>query len=622
MRRLLVLLLAVFGIEAALPGMPRAAEPPPAPATLDELDRRLEETFKAGVIPGAAVALVEKGQIVFAKGYGVADREKGTAVSADTVFRAASISKSLTGIAVMTAVEDGKVSLDGTLHDLAPAVHFVNPWESTDPLRLVHLLEHTTGWPDISLRVLTTEGEGWSLRRGVDASSDRFVSRWPPGRFAVYNNAGPAVAGLVLEAATGQEFNAYMRERVLRPMGIATGDFDLAPEMAGRLSKSYSPDGRETAFQHIILPPAGSLNVSVKELAQLVLFFLGRGTVGGQRILSPESVARIERSESSLASLHGLADGGYGLGNAPLFDRGATFRGHNGGIDSFTSVYGYSRESDSGYVLMANGGEGVDFARPVSRLVQDYLSRGSHHAAAPDGTAARSDLEAYAGLYRTITPSSALTRPYQEVLALTRVRVGDGKLVIHGRDYLPAGKQAFRREDRDAASLAFAQADGQTYLVSAFSSAVKEPLWRALVIGTVLGLLALGALAGVLMTPVWLVGMARGRLAAKGGALVRFLPLLGLVALVVTFALPLSYLASGSIVAARPLAQPGAYALAILAFSLLWPLLAALGLWRALRGDGAGVGVRLYVGVTSVALLVFAAYAGAIGWIPARTWVM
>src|SRR5262249_22353876 len=363
-----------------------------------------------------------EGAIAFLKGYGVADRAKGTPVTPETVFRAGSISKSLTGIAIMTAVEDGKLSLDGRLKDLAPEVAFANPWEDTDPVRLVHLLEHTTGWPDISLRVLTTDGKGWTLLRGVKESSSEFVSRWPPGRFSVYNNAGPAVAGVILEKATSQEFNSYMRERVLRPMGIATGDFELTPELAGRLSTSYCAGNVESPCQEIILGPAGSLDVSVKELAQLVRFYLANGTVDGRAILNPASVARIERSESTLASPVGFAEHGYGLGNVPFPDKGVTFRGHNGGIDSFTSVYGYARAANAGYVLLANGGQGVDIARPAARLVQDYLTRDRGLHPPPTVSVAAARLEADAGFYRPVTPSNRLTRPYQEVLGLARVK--------------------------------------------------------------------------------------------------------------------------------------------------------------------------------------------------------
>ena len=355
-------------------------------------------------------------------------------------------------------------------------------------------------------------------------------------------------------------------------------------EQLPRFEIGYDADGAETPFQNIILGPAGSLDVTAKELAQLVRFFLGRGTVDGTQVLTPDSVARIERSESTLGARVGFASYGYGLGNTPFPDQGVTFRGHNGGIDSFTSVYGYSLATNSGYVLMANGGDGVDIAQPAAQLVQAYLTRNAQPKNEPTVAVDQAQLEKYAGVYRAITPSNRFTRPYQEILGLTWVQADLGKLRISGNDFFPTSQHTFRRADREAPTLAFTEDQGETYKISAFNATQKEPWWRVAVIAGVLGFLALGAVIAVLMSPVWLIAWLRGRLADRGGALVRILPLLSVVALIVTFALPLGYLTSGAIPAALQLAQPGPYAYTIFASSILFPLFAALGLWRALRG--------------------------------------
>lgn len=607
-------------VALALPGFALADDP--VPTSIAELDALLAEQFKADAIPGVAVAIIENGELALTRGYGVADVANATPVTPDTVFRAASISKSFTGIAVMAAVQDGLVALDGRLKDLAPEVAFVNPWEDTDPVRLVHLVEHTTGWPDITLRVLTTDGEGWSLARGVDVASPEFTSRWKPGRFAVYNNAGPAVAGLVLEKVSGQDFNSYMRERVLRPMGIASGDFVLSADLQSRLAKSYNARGNETPFQHIILPPSGSLDVSVRELAQLVRFFLGRGSVDGAQILTPESVARIERGESTLASATGFARYNYGLGNTAFPSPGPLFRGHNGGIDSFTSVYAYSLEANSGYVILANGGRGVDFGRPAALLIQRYLTRNLQPRAEPLVDVDQAKLAAYAGLYRNITSANTLTQPYQQVLGLRWVRTQNGKITVNGAEFVPTSELLFRRVDREVPTAAFVSDAEGTYRFSGFDAAVKEPTWRAVLIVTTLALLILGALVGLLLLPIWLYSLMRGRLAERGGLLVRILPLLAIGALLTTFALPLGYLGSGAIPDAAPLLTPGAYSYAIFVFSIAFPLLGAWGLWRGITTPEAGVLVRSYVVLTSLAILSFSTYCAAIGWVGARTWLM
>jgi CubicO group peptidase (beta-lactamase class C family) len=612
-----LLLVATAGGTVAIAATP--AEP--APATLDELDERLAKVFVQRGIPGAALALVEDGKIVFLKGYGVADKVSGERVTPDTIFRAASISKSFTSIAIMQLVDNGKLELNARLADLAPEIRFNNPWEQSDPVRLVHLLEHTTGWPDISTRVELQNGPGWSVQRGVEFASPEFVSRWKPGQLAVYANAGPAVAGYVLEKVSGQDFATFERERVLRPMGMASADFELTPELAAKVAKSYASDGRPTPYQHIIMSPSGSLATSVRELSRLVLFFLGRGTIDGRPMLSPQAVERIEHGEASLAARAGF-DGGHGLGNFPLNDTGPTFRGHNGEIDSFTSVYGYSLAQGSGYVVLANGGEGVDFRTPVTGLIQAYLGRKHLPAPAPLFPVDQTELAALTGFYRNVTPAKDLMRPYAEVLGMSRVTLLDGVLHVSGKPYRPTGKHSFRRADRETTSLAFAVQDGHTYALSGgLGDRKREAGWRIAGYAIVAALALLGGVFGLLALPVWGVAAYRHRLDGKGGWRVRLMPLLAFGCLCATFMLPLVGI-SGGIGTLAMLAVPSLLSLPILLCSVAFPLLAVVGLWYALTIKRASRMVRWHAGLTSAGILVIATYAWSIGWIGLRTWTM
>ncbi len=592
----------------------------PAPGSVEALDRELAIIFAAGEIPGASVVLVEDGQITFAKGYGLADVAGRVPATADTPFRAGSISKSVTAVALMTLVERGKLSLDSRVAEAAPEVPFVNAWEETRPLRLVHLLEHTSGWPDIGTRVLAKDEPRWSTLEGARFASPEFVSRWEPGRFMVYCNAGAGVVGVAIERASGRPFDDYAREAVLRPLGMRRADFSLTPELARSLAKSYAGDGTVTPYQHIVVKPAGSLNVSARELAQLVRFYLGRGALDGRAILSPASVARIERSETNLAAAAGFSHG-YGLGIAPLPDVGIAFRGHNGSIDSFTSVMAYSERANSGYVLMANGGAGVDFATPAAQRIQRYLTR--RLALAPPPTIALSEvaLARYAGFYRNVTPPNSLIRPYLAALGWTRVRLVDGTLYRGDQALHPVSAQLFRRDDREDVSVAFVEDGGRVYAVTAYNTGLQEPAWKALAALLVAVALGFGALVGVTMLVPWLIAAARGRLAARGGLLVRVLPVAGIAALVVTFLVPIALLMA-SPTSARPLAEVGAWSLAVFVASWLVPALGVSGLALAWRTASAGRFVRTMAAVTSLGLILVAVYMAAIGWLGARTWAM
>ncbi|HXC54074.1 MAG TPA: serine hydrolase domain-containing protein [Rhizomicrobium sp.] len=611
---------AAFALFCAGPAAADDAAPPP-PKTIHDLDRQITALLAKGNVPGASVVLIENGAVTFAKGYGLADVARRIPATPDTPFRAGSISKSFTSIAVMTLVEQHRLALDAPVAALLPEVHFVNPWEKTDPVRLVNLLEHTTGWPDISTRVLSKDEPSWTVAQGVQFTSAEFVSRWKPGYFTVYNNAGPAVAGLAIEKAAGESFDAYLRDTVLRPMGMATADFGLPPALAARIARSYAPDGSITPYQYIVLKPAGSLTVSARELAQLARLYIGRGTLDGRRILTPASVARIERGESNLGARYGFANA-YALGNAPFPDPGIAFRGHNGSIDSFTAVMGYTLRNRSGYVVMANGGEGADFGTPISQAIETYLTRGLEMAPPPTVKLSDAQLQAYAGFYRNITPPNAMLRPYTEILGITRVQAAPGRLIVSGNDWFAISAHSFRRFDREAASLAFVADGGKVYKIGAFNAAVKESFALILAIWAVLALIGLGAIGGVVMLVPWIVGQVRGRLAARGGLLMRLLPLLSVAALVATFALPFGVINDSGASAVHQLAEVGPYSLTVLVCSVLYPLLALLGLVLAVRNAAAPLAIRAYVGLASLGLVAAGVYAASIGWFAVRSWTM
>jgi CubicO group peptidase (beta-lactamase class C family) len=611
--------LSVLAILLSLVASSAAADPAPPP-NLADLDRQVAAMFRDAHVPGASVAIIENGRITLAKGYGLADVARRIPATGDTPFRAGSISKSITSIAIMTLVERHKLALDTPIATLLPDVHFTNPWERTHPVRLVHLLEHTTAWPDISPRILAQDGPGWSTLRGVQFTMSEFASRWRPGTFTVYNNAGPAVAGLAIERVTGKTFDAYVRDAVLRPLGMKTADFDLTPDLSKRIAKSYAADGSETPYQYIILKPAGSLNVSARELAELVRFYLFDGFADGPRILSPESVRRIERGETNLGAKYGFFNS-YGLGNAAFPGAGMTFRGHNGSIDSFTSVFGYNRQNNCGYVLMANGGDGVDFDTPMTRMIQAYLTRDVRMNPPPTIQVSQAELDSYAGFYRTITPPNVLLRPYVEIAGITRVSAAPGRLVVSGSDWFPVGPHSFRRADREDASLAFFSDGGDVYKLGPFNAQMREAAWHVYTLWLVIGAIALGVVAGLAMLLFWIVLRFRKRL-MLGGLLLRELPLLASVALAVNLALPVRAYTSSGTSAVHQLADIGLYSLAILATNLLFPALAAIALFRAIQMRQVPGYVRTYVTVSSLGLLSIAVYFAVIGWFPLRTWAI
>ena len=134
----------LFGLFAAVGALAQDEEETIVPQTIDELLTAIDAVLQEHDTPGIAIAIVNEDGPEYIGALGMADVESGTAADADTLFRIGSTSKMFVGLSVLQLVEEGRLSFEDKLADLAPEIEFENPWEETDPVRLVHLLEHTT----------------------------------------------------------------------------------------------------------------------------------------------------------------------------------------------------------------------------------------------------------------------------------------------------------------------------------------------------------------------------------------------------------------------------------------------------------------------------------------------
>ena len=173
-------------------------------------------------LPGIAIGIVRDGVPYYAKGYGWASLTDKRPVTAATTFHTASISKVFTALAVMRLRDQGKLSLDQRVQEVLPELRYGN--ERAKDMTLRQLLSHTSGLPDVS-------GYDWSsARRGSTALLDYFMSRsleakFEPGSKFRYSNLGYDLLGLVVARASGESFEDYVEEEVLRPAGMASSDY-------------------------------------------------------------------------------------------------------------------------------------------------------------------------------------------------------------------------------------------------------------------------------------------------------------------------------------------------------------------------------------------------------------
>ena len=292
----------------------------PSRPEINPLDHRLPmagesdgETEIGGILSrhpavGLAVGVVRDGTFEF-HGHGLADIASNTPVTADTVFRIGSITKTFTAIAVIQLWEQGLVDLDAPANDYLKAYQLIPAEDSFRPATLRHLLTHTAGIPDVRhvsdlLHASLTPSDGRPPVLSVDFGEMlpslaeyyrgglRVVVE--PGSAFAYSNHGYATLGQIVEDVSGIPLGCYFRERIFEPLGMADSSLVRTDRVASRLATGYAlgrRGARPVSDRDWIGAGAGGICSTASDLARFVAALLGGGVNEHGRILEPATLA-------------------------------------------------------------------------------------------------------------------------------------------------------------------------------------------------------------------------------------------------------------------------------------------------------------------------------------------
>jgi CubicO group peptidase (beta-lactamase class C family) len=285
------------------PSPGKEVAPPMQASPAPELTKADFEAFLDALIPsqlrnrniaGAVVSVVKDGQVLFQKGYGYADVDEKKPVLPDqTLFRPGSISKLFTATAVMQLVEQGKLDLDRDVNDY---LDFPIPKTYPEPVTLRQLLTHTGGFEE-TLKNLFVAHESDIKPLRTYLVNEMPVRIFPPGKIPSYSNYGFTLAGYIVERVSGEKFEHYIENHILKPLGMNNSTFDqpLPPQLASQMSKAYlSASKKPRDFEFVQAAPAGALTTTAADMTRFMLAFLQDGAVDGVSILKPETVRQME----------------------------------------------------------------------------------------------------------------------------------------------------------------------------------------------------------------------------------------------------------------------------------------------------------------------------------------
>jgi CubicO group peptidase (beta-lactamase class C family) len=333
-----------------------------APDRLTRVSQTIKTRYvESGLIPGALTLIWRRGEIAHLGLSGVTDLERGTAMREDAIFRIYSMTKPVTSVAILMLLEEGKLALDDFVHRYIPGFEHLPVFgggnldtgflsqPAARPMKVIDLLRHTSGLTYGFLartnldaayaKLKVAEADTMGGLAAMIAQLERLPLEFSPGMAWNYSVATD-VLGYLVEKIAGEKFGDFVRQRILRPLGMTDSDFHVPPEKQSRLSNCYYAkagrlllydDGQKSSYAQ---PPAlesggGGLAGTAADYLRFCRMLLGGGALDGVRLLSPKTVSLITMNQlpggremtelmpsTTMFNESGYAGVGFGLGVA------------------------------------------------------------------------------------------------------------------------------------------------------------------------------------------------------------------------------------------------------------------------------------------------------------------
>lgn len=364
-----------------------AAQEPNLSAIADTVFQRWNSTHT----PGCAVGVARHGQVLLTRGYGMADLETGTPITAETILESGSVAKQFTATAVILLARDGKLDMDDPVRKYIPELP-----EYGRPITIRHLLTHTSGLREWSSLVAL---QGWP--RGVRAHNQADLldvvvrQKWlnyPVGDHYSYTNSGYALALTVVERVAGMPFAEFTQERIFQPLGMKNTGWrnDFTRVIPGR-AKAYSneDDGWHLAMPYEnVVGPGGMLTT------------VGDWLIWNEALTNKKLGAAVVDSLTRRMRLNNGREIWYARGIRVADYRGVpeiSHSGSTGGYSTFLTRYPDRGNLSIAVLCNASSASATAYAHQLAdRLVADFPPRPAADGSPVDSAA----LARYAGVYR------------------------------------------------------------------------------------------------------------------------------------------------------------------------------------------------------------------------------
>ena len=328
------------------------------PGAVAVLDTIVRNNLKQQRIPGAAVALVHEGRVIFSRCYGYADTGKKVPITEDTYFMVGSLTKSFTALAALKLIEQGKVDLHADIRKYIPDFSIKNLYDGEVPITVNHLLTHTSGLMIDYYAHLTGEKK-YSNADLLSQLRNEYLC-FKPGSASKYSNIGYRLLGMMIEQVTGERFESYLGKEVFEPLGLNKSSFGYTDDMALHMSKGHNGDTEITRVDNEDKSASGLFS-TLKDMTVFLKFLSSEAipsTVGINHDNIIDSI--IKNANPAIDTFYdskNIYSSGWYL-NSYQFQGVHTVLSSSGNINGFSTAMTYLPEERLGIVILTNSSLG------------------------------------------------------------------------------------------------------------------------------------------------------------------------------------------------------------------------------------------------------------------------
>jgi CubicO group peptidase (beta-lactamase class C family) len=357
MRFATVVLLFLTLMPAALADE-RLADDPGVAQALRLVETWVEAQRMYEGIPGISAALVHDQEVVWEHGFGVADRERGTPATPETIYSICSISKLFTSIGVMQLRDQGRLELGDSIDEHLPWFDLVQTHPEGPPITLWGLLTHSAGLPRES------DYPYWNLPDFPFPTLEELKQRlgeqetlYPASKYFQYSNLGLSLLGQTVAEVSGQSFEAYVQAQIVEPLGLADTRPELpVTERGKRMATGYGARSRDGSraeisfFQARAIAPAAGFSSTVQDLGKFASWQFRLLEAGDDEVLAANTLRemhRVQWLDPDWKVSRGLGFGVYRV-------KDTTYVGHSGSCPGFRSTLRMRTDKQLAVIFMAN----------------------------------------------------------------------------------------------------------------------------------------------------------------------------------------------------------------------------------------------------------------------------